>query len=189
MNKTYKVDGDVFELDNDEFQDILLDAVDEFNNGTESIHRFEAICDSDELQKGFIDELFKKVSNAVLLDIATCESINDFLLKREELARNGAVIVVVNPTKMFDKIDLPTLDAKMSRFYNLGINFLRDYLRSEDVPLKEIMFFSNKDFRDYIKYAIDISTLSRVISLNKTLFSKNGTLEKILESEYLGPLK
>ncbi len=78
---------------------------------------------------------------------------------------------------------------KKSKFYNLGINFSRDYLANENIPLKEIMFFSNSQYRDYIKHTYDISSMSQVISLNKALVSKTDTLDKILESEYLGPIK
>lgn len=189
MPTTYNYEGTEFSLDNELWQDYLFDAADEFNNGTELIHRIEAICDSDELQTRFINELSQKVTNAVLLDIATCESVQDFLRKREELARSGAVIIIVNPTKMFERIDAPTLEAKMSKFYNLSINFLRDSLKNDEVPLKEIMFFSNQEYRDYIKHAYDIASMSRVFSLNKALVSKNSTLDNILESEYLGTLK
>lgn len=186
---TYNHDGKEFKLDEEIIKDYLMDTAFEFNNGRGMIHRIEAICDSSELQTYFIDELAKEVPSIVLLDVANCDSIIDFLNKRETLARNNAVIVIINHERIFDKINLDSKEQKMVRFYNLTINFLRDAFATENISLKEIMFFTNKQYRDYIKNAYDISSMSTVISLNKALYSKDTTLDKVLESEYLGQIK
>ncbi|MCX4365718.1 MAG: hypothetical protein OSJ70_08110 [Bacilli bacterium] len=189
MPTNYIYKGCEFHLDETLFNDYLLDAVYEINQGACLIHRLEVICDSPNLQNYYIEELSKQIPNIVLLDGQTCESHQDFFLKREELARNGATIVIINHEHIIDKMNFSSSEEKKTKFYNLGINFSRDYLANENIPLKEIMFFSNSQYRDYIKHAYDISSMSQVISLNKALVSKTDTLDKILESEYLGPIK
>lgn len=187
----YIYNGDVYILDNDLYEDKLYDVIYQYTNYIldGNINRYEIIVDDQELRKRIIESILSRIPSSVLFDLSTFSTKTDYLCAKEELLKQDKVLVTVNQNSLIEKLEGETAEEKEKRFYHFIINFLCDSYSKKQVNYQEIMFFTNDEFRRYIKLAYDISSRSRNVFFNdayKLANNKKLTLDDSLERKYRG---
>lgn len=185
----YIYNGKVYTLDDELYEEKIEDIVYQYINYIldENINRYEVIVDDQNLQKLIIEVILSRISSSVLFDLSKFKNKNDYLREKEELLRDNKVLVTINQNSLIEKLDAQTIEKKEERFYNHIINFMRDYYSKEGINYQEIMFFTNDEFRRYIKFAYDISSCSQCAFFNQTYkleSNKKLTLDDALEKKY-----
>lgn len=185
----YVYNGELYVLDDELYEEKIDDIMYQYIYYIldENINRYEVIVDDQNLQKLIIEAILSGVSSSVLFDLSKFTNKNDYLREKEELLRANKVLVTINQNSLIEKLDGETREKKEERFYHFIINFMRDHYSKEGINYQEIMFFTNDEFRRYIKFAYDISSCSHSAFFNQTYklaSNKKLTLDDALERKY-----
>lgn len=185
----YVYNGVKYLLDQEKYEDKMFEIIYQYTNHLldGSINRYDVIVDPDVLKRKIIDELLNQIPSATIIDLSHFETKKDYLVTKENLLKQKQVLITINQNSLIEKLPYDTCEEKESVFYNNIINFLCDSYAKDDINYQEIMFFTNLEYREYIKYAYDISSRSNTVFFNTTLVNEKNkllTLDSELERLY-----
>lgn len=187
----YIYDGKIYVLDDILYEEKIDDIVVQYVQHIldQNINRYEVVVDDQELQKLIIQTILQRVSSSMILDLKDFNNKGEYLYKKEQLLKDDKVLVTVNQNSLIEKMPGETREQQEKNFYHNIINFMCDSYSHTSINYQEIMFFTNDEFRRYIKYAYDISSRSQSIFFNTAYRQKNNktlSLDDTLERKYRG---
>lgn len=187
----YQYNGENYLLDQENYEDKLYEVIYQFTHRIldGQINRYDVIVDPESLQKTIITSILEQIPTSTIIDLSTFNTKDEYLILKEELLKQDKVLITINQNSLIAKLDRKTKEEQERYFYNLIINFLCDSYTKKGINYQEIMFFTNDEYRRYIKYAHDISSRSNTIFFNSAYHqerNKSLTLDDALESKYRG---